>query len=133
MKVIVLLRKGKIKLKEDVQKIKEYFESDSLYQFLDKPHSNLLFDIVLNQLAYPMHNNILHTKRFQYIAKTNCMLLLRLDINISPLLLYPATFYLKTLLRNLKQQNLDKRIHYYNFVASLPVHLMQNEKHRLFS
>ena len=21
-----------------------------------------------------MHNNILHTKRFQYIAKTNCML-----------------------------------------------------------
>ena len=54
-----MLRRGKIKLKEDVQKIKEYFELErNLYQFLDKPHSNLFFDIVLNQLAYPMHNNI---------------------------------------------------------------------------
>ena len=74
LKIIVLLRRGKIKLKEDVQKIKEYFELErNLYQFLDKPHSNLFFDIVLNQLAYPMHNNILHNKRFQYIAKENCM------------------------------------------------------------
>lgn len=74
LKIIVLLRNGKIKLKEDVQNIKEYFDSDrNLYQFLDKPHSNLFFDIVLNQLSYPMHNNILHNKRFQYIAKTNCM------------------------------------------------------------
>ena len=74
LKIIVLLRNGKIKLKDDVQKIKEYFELDrNLYQFLDKPHSNLFFDIVLNQLAYPMHNNILQSKRFQYIAKTNCM------------------------------------------------------------
>ena len=74
LKIIVLLRNGKIKLKEDVQKIKEYFELDrNLYQFLDKPHSNLFFDIVLNQFAYPMHNNILQSKRFQYIAKSNCM------------------------------------------------------------
>ena len=74
LKIIVLLRNGKIKLKEDVQNIKEYFESGrNLYQFLDKPHSNLFFDIVLNQLSYPMHNNILHNKRFQYNAKTNCM------------------------------------------------------------
>ena len=63
LKIIVLLRNGKIKLKEDVQNIKEYFDSDrNLYQFLDKPHRNLFFDIVLNQLSYPMHNNILLIK-----------------------------------------------------------------------
>ncbi len=74
LKIIVLLRKGKIKLKEDVQKIKEYFESNkNLYQFLDKPHSNLFFDIILNQLSYPMHNNVLYNVRFRYIAKTNHM------------------------------------------------------------
>lgn len=74
LRIIVLLRVGKIKLKEDVEKIKEFFESEkNIYQFLDKPHSNLFFDIVINQLAYPMHNNVLQDKRFQYVAKTNCM------------------------------------------------------------
>lgn len=74
LRISVLLGKGKIKLREDVQRIKEYFELDkNLYQFPDKAHSNLFFDIVLNQLAYPMHNNILCNERFQYIAKTNCM------------------------------------------------------------
>ena len=53
LRIIVLLRAGKIKLKEDVEKIKEFFETEkNIYQFLDKPHSNLLFDIVINQLVY---------------------------------------------------------------------------------
>lgn len=74
LKLTVLLRKGKLRLKEDVQKIKEYFENNnSLYQFCDKPHSNLFFDIILNQLAYPMHNNILQNARYQYVAKSNHM------------------------------------------------------------
>lgn len=74
LKTVILLRKGKIRLKEDVQKIKDFFESkNNLYQFLDRPHSNLFFDIILNQLAYPLHNNILKNTRFRYIAKTNVM------------------------------------------------------------
>ena len=74
LKIIVLLRKGEIELKDDVKKIKNFFETEgNIYQFWDKPHSNLLFDIVLNQLSYPMHNNILHNERYQYIAKSNHM------------------------------------------------------------
>lgn len=74
LKIIILLRKGKIQLKKDVQEIKEYFETNKkIYQFLDKPHSNLFFDIIINQLAYPMHNNVQYSERFRYIAKTNCM------------------------------------------------------------
>lgn len=74
LKIIVLLRKGEIELKDDVKKIKNFFETEgNIYQFWDKPHSNLFFDIVLNQLSYPMHNNILHNERYQYIAKSNHM------------------------------------------------------------
>lgn len=74
LKIIVLLRNGEIKLKEDVEEIKNFFEAEgNVYQFLDKPHSNLFFDIILNQLSYPMHNNVLHTARYHYIAKTNLM------------------------------------------------------------
>lgn len=74
LKIIVFLRNGKINLKDDVENIKNFFETEgNIYQFLDKPHSNLFFDIVLNQLSYPMHNNILHNTRYQYIAKTNAM------------------------------------------------------------
>lgn len=74
LKIIVFLRNGKIKLKDDVEKIKNFFETEgNVYQFLDKPHSNLFFDIVLNQLSYPMHNNVLHNMRYQYTAKVNHM------------------------------------------------------------
>lgn len=74
LKIIVLLRNGGIELKADVEEIKKFFETEgNVYQFLDKPHSNLFFDIVLNQLSYPMHNNILHNARYHYIAKSNVM------------------------------------------------------------
>lgn len=74
LKIIVLLRQGKIELKNDIEEIKNFFETEgNIYQFLDKPHSNLFFDLVINQLAYPMHNNILYNERYQYIAKSNHM------------------------------------------------------------
>lgn len=74
LKVNLLLKKDKLKLKEDVENIKKYFESSkNLYQFLDKPHSNMFFDIILNQLSYPLHYNIQQNVRYKYIAKTNCM------------------------------------------------------------
>ena len=60
--------------KDDVEKIKDFFETKgNVYQFLDKPHSNLFFDIILNQLSYPLHNNVLHNARYQYVAKSNLM------------------------------------------------------------
>lgn len=74
LKIIVLLRNGEIELKDDVEEIKNFFETEgNVYQFLDKPHSNLFFDIILNQLSYPMHNNVLHNARYHYIAKSNLM------------------------------------------------------------
>ena len=74
LKIIILLRNGKIELKDDVEKIKDFFETKgNVYQFLDKPHSNLFFDIILNQLSYPLHNNVLHNARYQYVAKSNLM------------------------------------------------------------
>lgn len=74
LKIITLLRNGEIELKDDVKKIKNFFEMEgNVYQFLDKPHSNLFFDIILNQLSYPMHNNILHNARYSYTAKSNLM------------------------------------------------------------
>lgn len=74
LKIMILLRGGKIKLKEDIEEIKKFFETEgNVYRFLDKPHSNLFFDIIVNQLSYPMHNNILQDMRFQYVAKHNEM------------------------------------------------------------
>lgn len=64
------------KLKKDIQEIKKYFEkNDSIYQFLDKPQSNLFFDLVINQIAYPMHYNTEAIRRYSYTAKRNEMYL----------------------------------------------------------
>ncbi|WP_346929596.1 hypothetical protein [Clostridium sp.] len=74
LKIIILLKREKLKLKDDVVKIKDYFEENNrLYQFLDKPHSNLIFDMLINQLAYPLHYNIPQNTRYQYTAKSNLM------------------------------------------------------------
>ena len=74
LKVILLLRNGGISLRDDIEEIKNFFETKgNIYQFLDKPHSNLFFDIIINQLAYPMHNNVCQNVRFEYVAKTNHM------------------------------------------------------------
>ena len=64
------------KLKKDIQEIKEYFEkNDSMYQFLDKPQSTLFFDLIINQIAYPMHYNAEAIRRYSYTAKKNEMYL----------------------------------------------------------
>lgn len=74
LKISLLLNKGKLELKQDIRSIKEFFEDrKNLYQFLDKPHSNIFFDIIINQLAYPLHYNIPQNERYKYTAKTNCM------------------------------------------------------------
>lgn len=80
LKIIILLKQGRLELKDDVKSIRDYFESkNNLYQFLDKPHSNMLFDVVINQLAYPLHYNIFQNRRYSYVAKATHMYT---DINI---------------------------------------------------
>jgi len=80
LKLAVLLRQKKIELRGDIETIKKYFENgNNLYQFLDKPHSNMLFDVVTNQLAYPLHYNITQNKRYRYNAKSTNMFT---DVNV---------------------------------------------------
>lgn len=44
-----------------------------VHQFLDRPHSNILFDVLINQLAYPFHSNTKQNLRYRYIAKSTQM------------------------------------------------------------
>ena len=68
------IKNGKLKLKTEIEEIKVYFDkSNNIYQFLDKPTNNLFFDLVINQLSYPMHYNCSAWKRFKYIAKSTPM------------------------------------------------------------
>ena len=54
----------------DILEIINFFESgNDLYQFLDKPNRALFFDLVVNQLSYPMHYCSHSTKRITYKAK----------------------------------------------------------------
>lgn len=52
-----------------------YFESGDIYQFLDKVHKNMFWDIVVNQLTYPMHYNNKLNCRCEYVAKHNTMMM----------------------------------------------------------
>ena len=73
-KFIIGLRTGVNEIKADIKEIHEYFESTpGLYQFLDKPHSNLIFDAIINQLIYPLHFNPEKNARYVYKAKTRDM------------------------------------------------------------
>lgn len=54
----------------EIKLIQEYFDdSNGIYQFLDKPNSNLLFDLIVNQFAFPLHYNSETLKRYKYKAK----------------------------------------------------------------
>ncbi len=61
-------------LKEDIKDIKKYLDNRaSMFQFLDKTDSAILFDIVLNQMSYPFHTNTKAVKRYRYCAKKTNM------------------------------------------------------------
>lgn len=73
-KLLLYLKNDKVILKNDIIKIKENFDlGKNIYQFLDKPHSNLFFDTILNQLSYPMHCNVSESKSSTYTAKSTAM------------------------------------------------------------
>ena len=59
---------------EPLKEIDDFFtDRTKVHQFLDKPHSNLLLDVLINQLAYPFHSNTKRNLRYQYKAKSTQM------------------------------------------------------------
>lgn len=69
-----MVKSNKIHYTDDAEDLYNYFEKrGNLHQFLDKPHSNLLFDVLLNQLAYPFHCNTNKILRYKYTAKSTAM------------------------------------------------------------
>ena len=61
-------------IKDDVKIIEAYFaNSSNFYQFLDKPTASLFYDMIINQLTYPLHNNVECSKRYNYCAKSTEM------------------------------------------------------------
>ena len=53
--------------------LKEMFEKNQVYQFLDKPHFNMIYDVIINQLITPYHNVVEKNIRLLYKAKIKKM------------------------------------------------------------
>lgn len=63
-------------LNDVCKNVKKYFNTESkIFQFLDKPSSNLFFDTIINQLSYPMHYVTDCINSFCYKAKDTNMFL----------------------------------------------------------
>ena len=74
IKLLYAIHNPSCELKEDIKDIKNYLDNgSSLFQFLDKTDSAILFDIVLNQMSYPFHTNTKSVKRYRYCAKKTNM------------------------------------------------------------
>jgi len=68
------IKTNQAELNEEIKVIQQYFEKgEDIYQFLDKPHSNLFFDLFINQIAYPLHYNTDAIRRYSYTAKKTKM------------------------------------------------------------
>lgn len=72
---ILKLHNGDINPSNDLNETIEYFNSNKVYQFLDKVHVNMFYDTVIFQLTYPMHYNNLQNYRCCYVAKEKKMML----------------------------------------------------------
>lgn len=72
-KVLIKMQQGTVNIDNSLKEITDYFEGGQIYKFLDTVHKNMFFDIVLNQLTYPMHYNNKNNYRYDYIAKHNHM------------------------------------------------------------
>lgn len=74
IKLLYAIHNPSCELKEDIKDIKNYLDNgSSLFQFLDKTDSAILFDIVLNQMSYPFHTNTKSVRRYRYCAKKTNM------------------------------------------------------------
>ncbi|MDD4849286.1 MAG: hypothetical protein PHO10_01150 [Gemmiger sp.] len=69
-KLFTLVKTGKMGTRAEIQVSREFFDSEeNLYRFLDKATPSLFFDVVINQLTYPLHSNTQMGKAYQYCAK----------------------------------------------------------------
>ena len=67
-------KSSSIEYAESLKAIDDFFsDKTKVHQFLDKPHSNLLLDVLINQLAYPFHSNTKQNLRYRYKAKSTQM------------------------------------------------------------
>lgn len=74
IKIFTRLKKEDIIVTSEIAAIKDYFNKpQNLYRFLDKPTVSLFYDMVINQLTYPLHSNIHCCDRYQYCAKSTKM------------------------------------------------------------
>ena len=71
-KMLIELQNGEANYK-NLDEILDYFEGKEIYQFLDNVHKNMYFDIVFNQITYPMHYNGKLNWKCDYVAKHNRM------------------------------------------------------------
>ena len=70
IKLLYAIHTPSFELKDDIKDIKRYLDNgSSLFQFLDKTDSTILFDIVINQMSYPFHTNTKSVRRYRYCAK----------------------------------------------------------------
>ena len=73
-RILSELKSGNEYLNDDIIEIKNHFDNgQDIYRFLDRPNSNLFFDLIINQFAYPMHYNVEGIKRYTYNAKNTDM------------------------------------------------------------
>lgn len=69
-----LLKDGKMPINLQIEEVQKFFESKSkIYQFLDRPHRNMFYDLVINQMSYPFHCCTEKVRRFRYCAKKTTM------------------------------------------------------------
>lgn len=62
--------------KEGLKSTIGYFnDPKNLFRFLDRPDSTLYIDLLINQMGYPLHCVTGKIERYEYVAKTNKMLL----------------------------------------------------------
>ena len=68
------LKSGTLGNRSEIEEIRSHFKNKGLmYQFLDNVNPSLFFDIVINQLACPMHSNTAQINSYCYCAKQTDM------------------------------------------------------------
>ena len=101
--LLLQLKDEKNDKKEEMKLLRQCFSGNSsVYQFLDKPHSNLVIDAIINQLVYPMHFCPWRNWRYKYCAKIRDMFT---DVSVYDECRYiyewmPAVHQLASVLRN---------------------------------
>lgn len=74
LKLYIELKNGTLGKNTEIAELRTFFDkSNNFYQFLDRVTSSLFFDVVINQLTYPMHSNTEKCNTYQYCAKETDM------------------------------------------------------------